>query len=44
MFQAYDTDTLEKVWQSLLKRYDQVLRMPGGKYFEVEHIRTKNRQ
>lgn len=30
MFHAYDADTFERVWQSLSKRYNQVLRALGG--------------
>lgn len=37
LFDEYDAATLERVWQSLLKRHNQVLRTLGGDDFEVEH-------
>lgn len=44
MSHVYDTNTLEKVWHRLFKRYNQVLRTLGGMEFEVEHAGTKERQ
>lgn len=40
----YDTDTVERVWQSLDKRYNQVLKARGENDLEVEHLGIRNRQ
>lgn len=39
----YDKERLKRVRQSLCKRYNQVLGVLGGKYFEVEHTGTDKR-
>ena len=40
-FGAYDSKTPERVWQSLFKRYNQVLEGLGGNDFEVEYTKTR---
>ncbi|CAM9214090.1 unnamed protein product, partial [Choristocarpus tenellus] len=40
-YRAYSAVSLERVWQSLFKRYNQVLKVLGGNYFEVQHTGTK---
>ena len=40
----YDGDTLERVWQSLFKVYNQTLRKLGDNDFSVEHTRVTARQ
>ena len=40
----YDGDTLERVWQSLFKVYNQTLRQMGYKDFSVEHTGVRVRQ
>ena len=42
--EEYDGDTLERVWQSLLKVYHQTLRNLGDNDFRVEHTGVKARQ
>lgn len=37
-------DTLERVWQSVFKTYNQVLGTLEGKRFNIEHTRTRKRQ
>ena len=37
-------DTLERVWQSLFKVYNQTLRKMGDNDFSVEHTRVRARQ
>ena len=37
-------DTLERVWQSLFKVYNQTLRQMGDNDFSVEHTRVRVRQ
>lgn len=45
MFGEYDAGTLrEDMWQSLFKKYDQVLRTLGGNDFNAEDTRTRKRQ
>ncbi|CAM9485143.1 unnamed protein product, partial [Choristocarpus tenellus] len=44
VFHMCDTDRLERLWQSLFKRCNKVLRALGGNDFEVEHIGTIKRQ
>ena len=39
-----DFDTLERVWQSLFKVYNQTLRQMGDKDFSVEHTGVRVRQ
>ena len=40
----YDGDTLERVWQSLFKVYNQTLRKLGNNGFSVEHTGVRARQ
>ena len=42
--EEYDGDTLERVWQSLLKVYHQTLRNLGDNDFRVEHTGVGKRQ
>lgn len=44
MSYEYDLEMLEKVRQSLFKRYNQVLRKLEGNEFEVEYTGTRKRQ
>ena len=44
LFGAYDSATLERVWQSLFQRYNQVLAGLGRNDFEVEHTKARKRQ
>lgn len=44
LYDGYDTDTLERVWHSLLKRHNQVLKALGGNDLEVGHTGTKKMQ
>lgn len=44
MFYKYDSEALKRVCQSLLKRYNQVLRKMEGDEVEVEHTGTRKRQ
>ncbi|CAN0403648.1 unnamed protein product, partial [Laminaria digitata] len=37
LYEKYDGDTLERVWQSLFKVYNQTLRKLGDNDFHVEH-------
>ena len=37
-------ETLERVWQSLFKVYNQTLRNVGDNDFAVEHTRVRKRQ
>ena len=37
-YEEYDGDTLERVWQSLFKVYNQTLRKLGDNDFRVEHL------
>lgn len=39
LFTEYDQETLERVWQHLFKRYNQVLGALGWNDFEVQHGR-----
>ena len=43
-YEEYDGDTLERVWQSLLKVYNQTLRKLGDNDFRVEHTGVGKRQ
>lgn len=43
-FRECDKVALERVWQSLLTRYNQVLRTLGCKESEVEHTATARNQ
>ena len=36
LFAEYNAETLERVWRSLFRRYNQVLRGFGGNDFQVE--------
>lgn len=36
-FDEYDNESLERVWQSLFKRYNQVVKALVGNDFEVVH-------
>lgn len=38
------TQTCSRKCSNLFKRYDQVLRAPGEKYFELKHTATPKRQ
>lgn len=40
IFAEYDSEVLERVWQSIFKIYSQVLRIRSGNEFEVKHIVT----
>ena len=42
--EEYDGDTLERVWQSLLKVYNQALRTLGDNDFSLEHSGVRVRQ
>ena len=44
LYEEYDGDTLERVWQSLFKVYNQTLRKLGDNDFRVEHTGVKARQ
>lgn len=41
VFYEYESEPLERAWQSQYKQYNQVLRKLGGNDLEVEHTRTK---
>ena len=43
-YEEYDGATLERVWQSLFKVYNQKLRKLGDNDFSVEHARVSARQ
>ncbi|CAM9362117.1 unnamed protein product, partial [Laminaria digitata] len=43
-YEEYDGDTLERVWQSLFKVYNQTLRKLGDNDFSVEHTGVRARQ
>ena len=43
-YEEYDGDTLEQVWQSLFKLYNQTLRKLGDNDFRVEHTGVGKRQ
>ena len=43
-YEKYDGDTMERVWQSLFKVYDQTLRLMGDNDFKVEHTGVSRRQ
>ena len=43
-YEEYDGDTLERVWQSLFKVYNQTLRKLGDNDFSVEHTGVRKRQ
>ena len=43
-YAKYDGDTLERVWQSLFKVYNQILRKLGDNDFSVEHTGLRVRQ
>ena len=43
-YEKYDGDTMERVWQSLFKVYDQTLRLMGDNDFKVEHTGVSSRQ
>ena len=45
-YEEYDSATLERVWQSLFKVYNQTLRKMGDNYFSVEHtgVTARRRQ
>ena len=43
-YEEYDGDTLERVWQSLFKVYNQTLRKLGDNDFRVEHTGVGKRQ
>jgi len=43
-YEEYDGETLERVWQSLFKVYNQTLRKMGDNDFAVEHTEVKKRQ
>lgn len=44
LYDGYDQETHERVWQSLFKMYIQVLRTLRGHDFEMEHAGTVKRQ
>ena len=44
MFDEYDAQTLERMWQSLFKRYNQVSGALGKNDFEVVHAQTEQKQ
>lgn len=44
MFHAYDSETLERVCQSAVERYSQVLRELDGNDFETEHTGTRRKR
>lgn len=41
MYDANDSQTLERILQRIINKYNQVLRAFGGNDFEVEHTSTK---
>lgn len=41
---AAEADTIERLWQSRFKRYNQVLTAKGGNDFEVQYTDTKKRK
>ena len=43
-YEEYDGDTLERVWQSLFKVYNQTLSKLGDNDFSVEHTEVRKRQ
>ncbi|CAN0351880.1 unnamed protein product, partial [Laminaria digitata] len=43
-YEPYDAATLERVWQSLFKVYNQTLRKLGDNDFSVEHTGVSSRQ
>ena len=43
-YEEYDGDTLEQVWQSLFKLYNQTLRKLGDNDSRVEHTGVRKRQ
>ena len=43
-YEKYDGDTMERVWQSLFKVYDQTPRLMGDNDFKVEHTGVSRRQ
>ena len=43
-YEEYDSATLERVWQSLFKVYNQTVRKMGDNYFSVEHTGVTPRQ
>ncbi|CAN0304317.1 unnamed protein product [Laminaria digitata] len=43
-YEQYDAATLERVWQSLFKVYNQTLRKLGDNDFSVEHTGVSSRQ
>ncbi|CAN0505402.1 unnamed protein product, partial [Laminaria digitata] len=43
-YEEYDGDTLERVWQSLFKVYNQTLLAMGDNDFAVEHTGVRKRQ
>ena len=43
-YEEYDRATLERVWQSLFKVYNQTLRKMGDNDFRVEHTGVTARQ
>ena len=43
-YEEYDGDTLERVWQSLFKVYNQTLSKLGDNDFTVEHTEVRKRQ
>ena len=43
-YEEYDSVTLERVWQSLFKVYNQTLRKMGDNDFSVEHNGVTARQ
>ena len=44
MYDDYDAETLERIWQSLFKIYNQVFRTLGRNDFDVEHSQTEKKQ
>ena len=43
-YEEYDGDTLERVWQSLFKVYNEALRKLSDDDFSVEHTGARKRQ
>ena len=43
-YEKYDGDTMERVWQSLFKVYNQTLRLMGDNDLKVEHTGVSRRQ
>ena len=43
-YEEFDGETLERVWQSLFKVYNQTLRKKGDNDFSVEHTEVSKRQ